>query len=128
MVNPGKGRAPMSGGHPRLRLSARQAGAAPLCDRGWGHQRHQPRQPVRLPRTGRPAVFTTDGPPIGIPFIGRAIEEGKIPGVGCAFEQATKARRQPVNTPPLKGERLLGSRNDLDAGGAVRLEDALCGD
>lgn len=53
-----------------------------------------------------PAGFTTDQLPVGLSFIGRAFEEGKLLGIGYAFEQATQARRQPVHTPPLKGEVL----------------------
>ena len=48
---------------------------------------------------------------VGISFVGRAFDEGKLLGIGYAFEQATKARRPPVTTPPLKGEKLsLGRR------------------
>lgn len=58
-----------------------------------------------------PAGFTTDRLPVGLSFVGRAFEEGKLISIGYAFEQATKARRQPVTTPPLKGEKIsLGKR------------------
>ncbi len=53
-----------------------------------------------------PAGFTSDRLPVGISFVGTAFTEGKLIGLGYAFEQATKARRLPVHTPPLPGERL----------------------
>lgn len=53
-----------------------------------------------------PAGFTTDQLPVGISFVGRAFDEGKLLGIGYGFEQATQARRRPVHTPPLKGETL----------------------
>ena len=62
-----------------------------------------------LPELVVPAGFTTDGLPVAISFVGRAFEEGKLLGLGYAFEQATKARRLPVHTPPLKGEPLVGA-------------------
>jgi amidase len=53
-----------------------------------------------------PAGFTTDRLPVGISFVGRAFTEGKLIGLGYAFEQATKARRMPAHTPALPGEKL----------------------
>jgi amidase len=56
-----------------------------------------------------PAGFTTDRLPVSMSFLGRAFTEGKLLGLGYAFEQRTKARRLPVHTPPLPGET-LGAR------------------
>jgi amidase len=51
-----------------------------------------------------PAGFTPGGLPVGISFFGPAFSEPKLLALGYAFEQATHARRTPVNTPPLPGE------------------------
>jgi amidase len=51
-----------------------------------------------------PAGFTSDRLPVGISFLGRAFSEPQLLAIGYAFEQATKARRDPVYTPPLPGE------------------------
>jgi amidase len=48
-----------------------------------------------------PAGFTTDDLPVTISFMGTAFSEGKLLGLGYAFEQATHAIRRPVNTPAL---------------------------
>ncbi len=53
-----------------------------------------------------PAGFTSGRLPVGISFVGPAFSEGKLLGLGYAFEQATKARRRPVHTPALPGETL----------------------
>ncbi len=53
-----------------------------------------------------PAGFTTDRLPVGLSFVGRAFTEGRLLGLGYAFEQATKARRRPAHTPALPGETL----------------------
>ncbi len=53
-----------------------------------------------------PAGFTTDRLPVGLSFTGPAFSEGKLLGLGYAFEQATKARRRPVHAPALPGETL----------------------
>ena len=53
-----------------------------------------------------PAGFTTGGLPIGISFFGPAFSEPKLLGLGYSFEQATKARRLPVHTPALPGEKI----------------------
>ena len=51
-----------------------------------------------------PAGFTAGGLPVGISFFGPAFSEGVLFGLGYAFEQATRARRDPVTTPSLPGE------------------------
>lgn len=53
-----------------------------------------------------PAGFTTNGLPVGISFFGPAFTEPKLLGLGYAFEQATHARRLPVHTPILPGEKI----------------------
>lgn len=53
-----------------------------------------------------PAGFTSDRLPVGISFFGPAFSEARLLSLGYAFEQATRARRDPVLTPPLEGERI----------------------
>lgn len=48
-----------------------------------------------------PAGMTKEGLPITISFFGKAFSEAKLLGFGYDFEQATKARVLPKNTPPL---------------------------
>lgn len=74
-----------------------------------------PSGPVRVPDTASnianltgypdlivPAGFTSDRLPVGLSFLGPAFSEGRLLAIGYSFEQATKARRQPVHTPSLK--------------------------
>ncbi|NIP78013.1 MAG: glutamyl-tRNA amidotransferase, partial [Gemmatimonadetes bacterium] len=42
-----------------------------------------------------PAGFTSDRLPVGISFLGPAFSEPRLLGLGYAFEQATRARRDP---------------------------------
>jgi amidase len=51
-----------------------------------------------------PAGFTGDGLPVALSFLGPAFSEPRLLGLGYAFEQATRARRDPVHTPALPGE------------------------
>jgi amidase len=53
-----------------------------------------------------PAGFTGDRLPVGISFFGPAFSEQKLLSLGYSFEQATKARRLPVNAPKIKGESI----------------------
>lgn len=59
-----------------------------------------------LPDLVVPAGFTPEGLPVGISFLGRAFSEPRLFSLGYAFEQATRARRDPVHAPPLPGEDL----------------------
>ena len=54
-----------------------------------------------------PAGFTSDRLPVSLSFVGPAFSEGKLLGLGYAFEQATKARRRPAHTPALPGEAIV---------------------
>ncbi len=53
-----------------------------------------------------PAGFTSDRLPVGISLLGPAFSEARLLGLGYAFEQATRARRDPVTTPALPGETI----------------------
>jgi amidase len=53
-----------------------------------------------------PAGFTGDNLPVTVSFLGPAFSEGKLLGLGYSFEQATRARQLPVNTPRLKDEKI----------------------
>lgn len=53
-----------------------------------------------------PAGFTSDDLPVGLSFLGRAFSEARLLALGYSFEQATRARRQPIHTPRLKGEQI----------------------
>ena len=53
-----------------------------------------------------PAGFTGNGLPVGISFLGPAFSEPRLLALGYAFEQVTKARRLPVNTPALPPETI----------------------
>ena len=53
-----------------------------------------------------PGGFTSDRLPVGISFLGRPFSEPRLFGLGYAFEQATKVRRDPKLTPPLLGEEI----------------------
>ncbi|WP_157620249.1 amidase [Synechococcus sp. PCC 7335] len=55
-----------------------------------------------------PAGFTQSALPVGLSFFAPAYSEPKLLGLAYAFEQATKVRRNPVNTPPLFGEAIGG--------------------
>lgn len=53
-----------------------------------------------------PAGFTGNRLPVGISFLGPAFSEGRLISLGYAFEQATRARRDPVHAPMLAGDRI----------------------
>jgi amidase len=53
-----------------------------------------------------PAGMSSDGLPVSISFFGPAYSEAKLIGYGYDFEQATKARVLPKNTPALPSDQL----------------------
>jgi amidase len=53
-----------------------------------------------------PVGFTGDGLPVTLSFLGPAFSEARLIAIGYSFEQATHARRLPVNTPRLQGESI----------------------
>jgi Asp-tRNA(Asn)/Glu-tRNA(Gln) amidotransferase A subunit family amidase len=68
---------------------------------------HGDNSQVFSPRTGFPAItvpmgYTRDVLPAGITFFGRAWSEGRLIELAYDFEQATRHRRAPASTPPLR--------------------------
>ncbi len=57
-----------------------------------------------FPDLSVPAGFTSNRLPVNLSFLGTAFSEAKLLAMGYAFEQLTKARRDPVHTPTLPGE------------------------
>ena len=53
-----------------------------------------------------PAGMTKGGLPVTLSFFGKAFSEPKLLGYGYDFEQASKARVLPKNTPPLPSDTL----------------------
>ena len=51
-----------------------------------------------------PMGFGTQGLPMGIAFMGRPYDEGRIIGYAYDYEQATTMRHPPPLLPPLPGE------------------------
>jgi amidase len=51
-----------------------------------------------------PVGFTGDELPVTLSFLGPAFSEAKLLAIGYSFEQATQARRLPIQTPRLQGE------------------------
>ncbi|MBZ5603934.1 MAG: glutamyl-tRNA amidotransferase [Acidobacteriia bacterium] len=62
--------------------------------------------PTGFPDLIVPAGFTGDRLPVGISFFGPAFSEQKLLSLGYSFEQATKARRRPVNAPALETDTI----------------------
>lgn len=54
-----------------------------------------------FPAISVPAGFTADGLPVGIEFLGRAMDDAKLVSYAYAYEQATHHRRAPGRTPAL---------------------------
>ena len=57
---------------------------------------------VGFPALTVPAGFTTDALPVGLEFLGRPFTEEMLLGLGYSFEQGTRHRRPPPNTPRLE--------------------------
>ena len=81
---------------------------APGAERGAGGPGASPLNIANI--TGFPDLVLpagmAEGLPVAISLLGRAFTEGKLLGYGYDFEQATHARRLPVNTPPLRTDSL----------------------
>ena len=76
-----------------------------------------------LPAFSIPAGFTPDGVPVGIEFLGRAFEEGKLIAMAYAYEQAVKPRKSPPRTPSLmSGELTRHFTISGDLGGHALLD------
>jgi len=69
---------------------------------------HGDNSQVHSPSSGFPAInvpmgYTRDGQlPVGVTFLGRAWDEARLIRLAYGYEQATRHRRPPASTPPLR--------------------------
>lgn len=56
---------------------------------------------VFVPTIVVPAGFTRDNLPVGLSFLGRPYDDGRMIGLAYSYEQATRHRRPPASTTPL---------------------------
>lgn len=59
--------------------------------------------------TGMPALtvqagFSEEGVPVGVELLGRHFQDADLVAMGYAYEQATRHRRPPASTPPLRND------------------------
>ena len=59
---------------------------------------------IFIPVIAVPAGFVDGRLPVGVTFMGRPYDEPTLIKLAYAFEQATRHRKPPANTPPLDGE------------------------
>ena len=78
----------------------------PMPGAGDGFTHEPSRMKPAIPDLIVPAGMTPEGLPVTISFFGPAWSEPKLLGYGYDFEQATKAIRQPKNTPALPTDKL----------------------
>jgi amidase len=69
-----------------------------------------PYSSIGFPAIVVPMGFGSAGLPMGVTFIARPYEEGKLLGIAFDYEQASKLRRPPPLTPSLPGERISYQR------------------
>ena len=78
-----------------------RADIAPAPSGGGGRSATRYANLTGFPDLIVPAGFTGEGLPVGLSFLARAFDEPRLLALGYAFEQATRARRLPMHTPPL---------------------------
>jgi amidase len=106
------GRAAVAAAEPALRSALSQGSAQVQSGRGGRGGADQSALLIPsysgFPELVVPAGVTRDGLPITISFMGQAYSEPKLLGYGYDFEQATRARVLPRNTPTLPAESVVG--------------------
>lgn len=77
-----------------------------------------------MPAISLPAGFTPDGVPVGIELLAPPFEEGRLIGLGYAYEQLAKPRQPPSRTPSLVSDVLALPFNfeSQRAKGVLRLD------
>jgi hypothetical protein len=60
-----------------------------------------------LPAISLPAGFTVDGIPVGVELLAKPFDDGRLVGLGYAWEQVANPRRPPPRTPSLVSDVLV---------------------